>query len=77
MVSKQRDCEDQMNEQDRENFRNLFAMFAMMKMTWTRGDEKADAEDCFIIADAMLEASQKKQNDGGISAIKPRRKRAV
>lgn len=76
MVLEPRDCEDQMTDQDRENFRNLFAMFAMMKMTWTKGTEKADAEDCFVIADAMLEASQKKE-DGGISAIKPRRKRTT
>lgn len=66
-----------MTEQDREYFRHLYAMFAMMKLTWSKGEEKIDAEDCFVIADAMLEASQKKEDVGGISAIKPRRKRTT
>ena len=62
-------------DQDKEYLRHLYAMFAMMKMTWTRGDEKSDAEDCFHIADAMLEASESKPVEEGIVSIKkPRRK---
>ena len=62
-------------DQDKEYLRHLYAMFAMMKMTWARGDEKSDAEDCFRIADAMLEASEKNETrEAGIASIKRRRK---
>jgi hypothetical protein len=47
-------------------------MFAMMRMTWVRGFEKDDAENCFVIADAMLEASEPKE--AGIASIKRRKK---
>lgn len=59
-------------DQDKIYLRHLYAMFAMMKMTWARGDEKSDAEDCFRIADAMLEASEPKE--AGIASIKRRKK---
>lgn len=64
-----------MSEQDRIYLRHLYAMFSMMKMTWTRGDEKADAEDCFRIADAMLEASESKPIEEGIVSIKKSRRK--
>jgi len=62
-----------MSEQDRIYLRHLYAMFAMMKMTWSKGEEKEDAEDCFVIADAMLEASESKPVEEGIVSIKKRR----
>jgi hypothetical protein len=62
-----------MSEQDREYLRHLYAMFAMLKMNWKIGDDKTDAEDCFRIADTMLEASERKTVDEGIVSIKKRR----
>jgi hypothetical protein len=62
-------------DQDKEYLRHMYAMFAMMKMTWTRGTEKVDAEDCFVIADAMLEASEPKE--AGIASIKRRKKSEI
>ena len=41
-----------------DELRILFACFAMLKMTWARGDEAADAKDCFLIADAMIKESK-------------------
>jgi hypothetical protein len=48
-------------------------MFAMQKMNWERGQDKANAEDCFRIADAMLEASEAQPVEEGIVSIKKRR----
>jgi hypothetical protein len=62
-----------MSEQDRMYLRHLYAMFAMQKMNWRVGDDKTDAEDCFRIADAMLEASESKPVEEGIVSIKKRR----
>jgi len=62
-----------------EDMRVCFAMFAMLKMTWDRGDEENDARDCWKIADEMLRARHLEQ-DEGIAAIKkrqPRRKSDV
>jgi len=38
-----------MSEHD-DNLRDLAAMFAMLKMTWIRGNEAQDARDCWFIA---------------------------
>jgi hypothetical protein len=54
-----------------EDLRVCFAMFAMLKMDWRRGDEADDAKDCWLIADEMLRAKHPEQ-DGGIAAIKKR-----
>jgi hypothetical protein len=57
-----------MNE---EEMRLCFALFAMLKMSWEKGEELEDAKDCWFIADKMLEA--RTLDEGGIVAIKKRR----
>ena len=57
-----------MNDDD---LRNCFAMFALLKMDWCRGDEAIDAKDCWLIADEMLKARHPEQ-DEGIASIKKR-----
>jgi hypothetical protein len=54
-----------------EDMRMCFAMFAMLKMSWHRGEEEADARDCWLVADKMLEA--RNADDEGIVAIKKRK----
>jgi hypothetical protein len=61
-----------MNEQD---LRDCFAMFAMFKMAWERGQDEINARDCYTIADAMLEA-RKPQPEVGITAVKPKQRRS-
>tara|TARA_R110000868_G_scaffold69000_4_gene203681 strand:- start:647 stop:853 length:207 start_codon:yes stop_codon:yes gene_type:complete len=39
--------------------RDYFAGLAMQKITWKKGEEKEDAEDCYVIADAMMKAREK------------------
>jgi hypothetical protein len=57
-----------------EDLRICFAMFAMLKMSWHRGDEDMDAKDCWFIADKMLEARNAETSaDEGIVAIKKRK----
>jgi len=51
------------------NLRDLAAMFAMLKMSWHRGEEAEDAKDCWLIADEMIKA-RNFQQDEGIAAIK-------
>ena len=63
-----------MSEHD-NNLRDLAAMFAMLKMTWHRGEEAQDARDCWLIADEMMKARHPEQ-DAGIASLKPRRKKA-
>jgi hypothetical protein len=58
-----------------EDLRVCFAMFAMLKMDWRRGDEADDAKDCWLIADEMIKA-RRSVPDGGIASLKPRRKKA-
>ena len=54
--------------------RILFAAFAMLKMSWDRGEDEENAKDCFAIADAMVEASKSYIEDKlGIVAIKKKR----
>lgn len=62
-----------MNE---EELRDIFAMFAMTKMAWDRGYDRENAEDCYRIADAMLEARRNSQKEPeiGIVALKTKRK---
>jgi hypothetical protein len=38
--------------------RDYFAAKAMQKITWKKGEEKEDAEDCYVIADAMMKARE-------------------
>jgi len=54
-----------------EDMRVCYAMFAMLKMDWRRGDEAEDAKDCWFIADEMIKARYQDQ-DEGIAAIKKR-----
>ena len=54
--------------------RILFAAFAMLKMKWNPGEDIENAKDCFVIADAMVEASKSSPEDAlGIVAIKKRK----
>jgi hypothetical protein len=55
-----------------DDLRDCFAMFAMQKITWKKGEEKEDAEDCYVIADAMMEA-RKGKNEAGIAGIGKRK----
>lgn len=56
--------------------RVLFAAFAMLKMNWERGEDIGNARDCFVIADAMVEASKPPPSDDiGIVAIKKKKAR--
>jgi hypothetical protein len=41
------------------DLRDYFAGQAMQKITWKKGEEKEDAEDCYVIADAMMKAREK------------------
>lgn len=40
------------------DLRDYFAAKAMQKITWKKGEEKEDAEDCYVIADAMMKARE-------------------
>jgi len=55
-----------------DDLRDCFAMFAMQKITWKKGEEKEDAEDCYVIADAMMEA-RKGKDEAGIAGIGKRK----
>jgi hypothetical protein len=61
-----------MNEQD---LRDCFAMFALLRMSFGDTDVAYanGAEKCYKIADAMLEARSKTENENGIVAIKKRK----
>lgn len=59
-----------MNEND---LRDCFAMFAMLAKGFNLGEEKWDAERCYAAADAMIEARNKVEDDGGITTIKKRK----
>ena len=41
------------------DLRDYFAAKAMQKITWKKGEEKEDAEDCYEMADAMMKAREK------------------
>ena len=45
--------------QDGMDLRDYFAGKAMQKITWKKGEEAEDAEDCYVIADAMMKAREK------------------
>jgi hypothetical protein len=57
-----------MNEND---LRDCFAMFAMLGLIMR--DKVCDAEEAWFVADKMLEARNKNENDDGIVAIKKRK----
>ena len=38
---------------------DLYALFAMLKMNWVKGEEEKDANDCYVIARAMLQAKER------------------
>ena len=62
-----------MNEED---LRDCFAMFAMAGWIMNGDYSKAEIPSlAYEMADGMLEA-RKKEEEAGIAAIKPRRKRA-
>ena len=60
-----------MNEQD---LRDCFAMFAMCGLLM-RGNNKLEqiASGAYALADEMLEARNKEEDDGGITTIKKRK----
>ena len=61
-----------------DDLRDLFAMFAIQKITWKKGEEKEDSMDCYVIADAMMEARKSSSsNEAGIVAIKRKYERKV
>lgn len=41
------------------DLRDYFAAKAMQKITWKKGEEAEAAEDCYVIADAMMKAREK------------------
>ena len=61
-----------MNEQD---LRDCFAMFASVGLLLKHGDGYVAkiAEKSYEVADAMLEARNKTEDDGGITTIKKRK----
>ena len=58
-----------------EDMRMCFAMFAMLKVSWDRGEEEHDARDCWKIADEMLKARHPEQDEGIASIGKRQYKR--
>lgn len=40
---------------------DLYALFAMLKMNWDKGEEDKDADDCYVIARAMLLARDRNE----------------
>ena len=61
-----------MNEQDKEHMRIMFAGFAMLGLI-SRGSVW-EFKEAWEIADGMLEAKERGEDEGGIVAIKPKRK---
>jgi len=61
-----------MNEQD---LRDCFAMFSLVGLIMKHGDGYVAkiADKSYEIADAMLEARNKTEDDGGIATIKKRK----
>ena len=55
--------------EDDKYLRDMFACFAMLKMSWKKGDERYDSKDCYVIADCMMEARIAKE-EVGIVAVK-------
>jgi len=56
-----------------DDLRDCFAMFAMQQVTWRKGEEAEDAQDCYVIADAMMEARKGKNDEEGIAGIRKRK----
>jgi hypothetical protein len=59
-----------MNEQD---LRDCFAMFAMLGLITHKGIVDRIPDLSYAMADAMLEARNKVEDDGGITTIKKRK----
>jgi hypothetical protein len=61
-----------MNEQD---LRDCFAMFALLGIVFAHKGEDAESASltAYKYADAMLEARNKTEDDGGITTIKKRK----
>ena len=59
-----------MNEED---LRDCFAMFAMMGLITHKGIVDRIPDLSYAMADAMLEARNKAEDDGGITTIKKRK----
>jgi hypothetical protein len=59
-----------MNEED---LRDCFAMFAMMGLITHKGIVDRIPDLSYAMADAMLEARNKTEDDGGITTIKKRK----
>jgi hypothetical protein len=60
-----------------EDLRDLFAGFAMLSKMWISPHLEDYAKDCYRIADAMIEAKYKKEEEGIASVIKRTRKKNV
>jgi len=56
-----------------DDLRDCFAMFAMLGLIMR--DKVCDAEEAWFVADAMLEARNKKEPEVGIVAVKSRRRK--
>lgn len=65
-----------MSEQDKEYLRDLFAGFALVGIIMKhRGEDgESAAKTAYEYADQMMEAREGESDEGGIVAIKPRRK---
>lgn len=62
-----------MNEKD---LRDCFAMFAMLSKFYRADDYSINAKECYVIADAMLEARKAEpEPEVGIVAVKSRRRK--
>ena len=62
-----------MNEKD---LRDCFAMFAMLSKFYRADDYRINAKECYVIADAMIEArNAEPEQEIGIVAAKTRRKK--
>ena len=46
---------------------DIFAMFAMLKMDWRRGQDKQNAEDAYAIAESMMNARKLFNSEGEVN----------
>jgi len=60
-----------------EDLRDLFAFGAMISKAWQAPNFEDHAKNCYAIADAMIEAKYKKEEEGIASVIKRTRKKNV
>lgn len=57
-----------------EDLRDLFAAFAMISKAWIHPNIEDHAKNCYIMADAMIEAKYA-EHEVGIAAVKKRPKK--